>query len=182
LRTSQALWNNTAQMLISSQIVGDGLEVTAKYTSRPHPEVAPAETCRCGFYNFNDLRSAGKVLGDTIDGGVLILTESCGKIVMHTNVFRSEWTRPMGVVYPFTYKMEKKALGVDSFWFAEWLRVGPTMQFKRPEWVSDVLVQSLYGHIASHEAIMVAQKLHLPVFAPSEATQMIRANWSENNL
>jgi hypothetical protein len=170
-------------LTFSSKVVGNSIEMTATYpVAEQHSESCPAEVCKCGFWNLHDLRAAGSVMRDEIDDGVMILTESNGKIVLHDNGFRSEYCKPVAVVYPFTYKMETKwFMSEDVYRTVGRYDAGLPIE-GNSVWVKKVRVRAMYGHTQSYESIMVSLKLRIPAIAPSEATDMLRNSRMENNL
>ncbi len=172
------------QVSLTSRVVANAIALSYTFEApEPHTETSPAETCKCGFYNFRDLRSAGIVMTATLMDGVMLVTESAGKIIMHDRGFRSQYCRPVGVVFPFTYKMESRSFRQDDVVIERHLRNGPDGLWQDAKaWVKDQHVRIEHGYTLSDDSIMVAQKLRIPVIAPWEVTNMIRNSWMENNL
>lgn len=185
MRKWQMFWSNGTlpRMVLSSKIVGNTVEMAFTHAVEPHTEMTPAEICKCGFWNLNDLRSAGLVMHDEIGDGVMILTESRGKIVLHNNGFRSQYCKPVAVVYPFTYRMQTKWYKVeDVYRISELVNGADGLYVREKVWVSKIRSNKLYGHTYAHESIMAARSLCIPVLPPSEVTNMLRNNRMENNL
>lgn len=174
-------------------VIGNGLlgDLLMEYPKpERHAEVSPAENCKCGFYSFNGLRSAGLVMHSEIDSGVMIVTESAGNIVLHEDGFRAQYAKPVAVVYPFTYKMQTRMLKASDIRWDNYLRLGPPTfselygngRVDERIWIHDIVTRTDYGHTFGHDAAMVAQKLGIPIFPPSEVTNMLRNSRMENNL
>lgn len=108
----------------------DGRLLKATCYRKPHKpdhRDVPEDGCYCGMYAYSKISYMDGIVDWLSSAAITVLVEAYGKIILHTKGFRSEYMRPMYVIWPLEitelrldYEKTIKAGSVSSM--AQWTR------------------------------------------------------------